>query len=1641
MYLKRANFSTNMKVNFYKLLHLSFWILVLSGQNMFAQTLFGNEWINFNQTYVKIKISQEGLYKVTFNQLSQAGFITQGFNPKNIQVFNKGKQIPVLVSGESDNSFDAQDEVLFYANTNNADLDKVLYENPNDLPNEEVSLFSDENYYFLTYNSTQPGLRYQIPNLSTSGLTPESYIIYKSRLNFASNYYPGEYILEAMSLSEYIEGEGYLGSLLSKAQTANYNLSTPNAVSTAEFSPSFSFYMAGRSNALSTNSGGNNHHLKLVVNSSLNFDTLYRGYKTVRKKLSAGLGTLPAQTAVSVSSIDDIGAVTDFQALSYLEILYARSTDLSGLKSLKFSVKNNKTTSLLRFGNASLGSPVLIDFTNGTLFNGEKNGSIVSFVVNNNQQEKTYFLADISQALSTILEPFKLRKFVASEIQPFLIITNKTLIYGANAYQTYNEVRGFQSVTAFTEDIYNEFYYGFHHPLALKNFCSWAINKGNTKPTYLLLLGKGYEFPKLNMVADLVPTMGFPASDNLLTSGLNGAVLEPGLATGRIPAKTNEEIINYLDKLKTYNGLSSFIWRKNILEVTGGKTFGEVSSFGSYQNSFYERAKSTFFGAKRIQIKKDVTTPITENQTERIINETKNGIALLTYFGHGSATGTEIAFGKASDQQNKDKPAIYLVNGCSTGACFGTANSLGEDFIIAKNNGAVGWIGTTSEGVASYLGSASNNYFSNWFNKLYGSSLAVGIKQGLKEFQNNNDKLNKAHTRQYIFLGDPTLKFHTPDKPDYQIENASLFVSLPNQNAASAKLSLKLKVENIGKAIPDSLTVKVSRTLPDNSIINILVFKVKPVYNTDTVSIELENSGLNVSGNNKIMVNIDAENKILEFNELNNQAVLDIFLPGNGVKTIFPIINGIVSSRALILKAQPDDLFTKNAEYLFEIDTVANFSSAFKKSSPIINAGLFPQWSPGFALENNKTYFWRAKLNLPDDKGGSWSASSFTYILEVANGFNVAKSDQFDNLKLKNIIYNTQKKAFEFKKIFYATSIYTEGDDGIAIGEKRFRTNQSVSFSNTAFEGITLVAMNPNIQGKFFSYPSPYNSTNGPVLVNGYTGQYFWNTNDPVQVDSLIRFINQIPANYHVIGFNGTKAAFNNLNEAAKNALKSFGLSKFELIKLGEPYMFWGMKGATPGTVLEFTADYTSSTPPRAQILQYFNDLPFPSDFGSIETNVVGPSQKWNNAEMVYFSNSFDKLNFDVIGLDEQKNETVVSNNVVGSKINLANIDAKKYPYLKIRTNIVDNTEFSIPDLKHWRIDYLPLAELSFNPENTHVFYADRLNEGDSVKWSIGVTNIYDYPTDSIKASYSILKPNNIIETKNLPALPGLKPGESKTVKITESTRNTEGKNVLTINLKQPDLYVFNNNISRNFEVNGDKKEPLVNVLFDGRLIVNGEIVSPKPLISINSIDENKFLLLNDTSTVDVFIKKEADNTFKRVAYAGNELKFSPSSSKQANTSQVEYKPATLTDGNYTLKVRSKDVSGNFQENDYIINFEVINESAITNFYPYPNPVVNSMKFVFTLTGLKIPERLRIFIYTATGKVVKTVTKEELGNIKIGNNISDFTWDGTDEFGDRLANGVYFYKVDISDSSDFKHRNTQGDTYFKNNTGKIYLLR
>ena len=285
-----------------------------------------------------------------------------------------------------------------------------------------------------------------------------------------------------------------------------------------------------------------------------------------------------------------------------------------------------------------------------------------------------------------------------------------------------------------------------------------------------------------------------------------------------------------------------------------------------------------------------------------------------------------------------------------------------------------------------------------------------------------------------------------------------------------------------------------------------------------------------------------------------------------------------------------------------------------------------------------------------------------------------------------------------------------------------------------------------------------------------------------------------------------------------------------------------------------------------------------------------------------------------------------------------------------------------------------------------------------------------------------------------------------------DTTLGLAGENSLWVEvnpfdtLHQIEKYHFNNLGEVKFKVNRDNINPILDVTFDAIHILNGDIVSGKPLITIQLHDENKFLALNDTSKFKVYLRKPGSSTnelisFQTPAY-GAAMRFTPAVLPK-NSCRIDWEPTLTDDGTYTLEVEATDRSNNESgKYNYKIQFEVVNKSSITEVLNYPNPFSTSTRFVFTLTGNEIPTHMKIQIMTVSGKIVREIMLNELGNVHVGRNITDYAWDGKDEFGDQLANGVYLYRV-ITDlnGENIEHRETDIDKYFKRGWGKMYLMR
>lgn len=263
----------------------------------------------------------------------------------------------------------------------------------------------------------------------------------------------------------------------------------------------------------------------------------------------------------------------------------------------------------------------------------------------------------------------------------------------------------------------------------------------------------------------------------------------------------------------------------------------------------------------------------------------------------------------------------------------------------------------------------------------------------------------------------------------------------------------------------------------------------------------------------------------------------------------------------------------------------------------------------------------------------------------------------------------------------------------------------------------------------------------------------------------------------------------------------------------------------------------------------------------------------------------------------------------------------------------------------------------------------------------------------------------------------------------------------------QPEMFHFNNVGFKTFFIGRDRRNPLLDVTFDGQHLMDEDIVSPKPDIVVTLRDENKKLALSDTSTIDLWLTYP-DGSNKKLAWNDPAVQFFPANTNsldKKNEARLEYRPTFTQDGDYELRANGHDATGNVAgKTDYRIRFKVITKSMISNVLNYPNPFSTSTCFVYTMTGAETPAQFRLQIMTVSGRVVREVTQAEFGPLRAGTHRSDFCWDGRDQFGDQLANGVYLYRIVAkkADGSDFENfGNDAVDGFFKHGFGKMVLLR
>ena len=190
------------------------------------------------------------------------------------------------------------------------------------------------------------------------------------------------------------------------------------------------------------------------------------------------------------------------------------------------------------------------------------------------------------------------------------------------------------------------------------------------------------------------------------------------------------------------------------------------------------------------------------------------------------------------------------------------------------------------------------------------------------------------------------------------------------------------------------------------------------------------------------------------------------------------------------------------------------------------------------------------------------------------------------------------------------------------------------------------------------------------------------------------------------------------------------------------------------------------------------------------------------------------------------------------------------------------------------------------------------------------------------------------------------------------------------------------------------------------------------PQISFETINGTK-LELNDhlTENEQLIVRLSDPLGINLTNETGHEIIITNLNSSDASTAtdKFYYDQNSITTGkiNFSiddniihLNVKAWDNANNPSEKEIKLFRNEENQFKIYNAFNFPNPFNDKTQFSFEVTK---DFDLKLDVYTLGGRRIKSINKF---NLPAGFNI--INWDGLDTFGQRIANGVYIYRIKVT---------------------------
>ena len=697
---------------------------------------------------IKVKVTQSGLYELSYNALQAAGMPVSTLDPRSFQLLHgyPRQEVAIQVQGESDGRFDPGDRILFYADP-------------------QFSRYVDYDIYFLTYGLVAQGSRMGSRSGNPDGLpVGTAWRVTHAEVNrYYDPLYPGR-DGDHWYWDDLRQPDRRTGSYTLQLQTPRNAASDPAARLT--------LWLQGYTDP----AADPDHRVSIAMNGSILGDVVeWNGKQAVRvtREVPAALlrdgdNTLTLSLPGAGTSIE--GCWFDAASLSY-------AISQGGTDQLQFNGDSGRRQyTLTGWSGASL---YVYDVTNPSsprqVSAFQWNGSTLR-IGDASTTPASYLVVPANRIRSPqALEPYYHMDDPAGGAD-YIIITHPDLATAANNLVQHRSARGLRAFSVDVRYIYDTFGTGRMDAEALRTFLQHAYASWPAPPpSYVLLMGDGsYDFKNYTgahaptlippYLAPVDPWWGETASDNrLVTFGINNL---PSLAIGRLPANTPAQANAIVAKIIQYE-TAPWPGDWNAYHVfVADKPDDRGNVFYPDSDQVYHLVTSPYIGL-RLYYGQGRSEPYFYSDASRLRADLRahldSGASIVTYNGHASwlqwAVDNFLDVDDVTQLRNGYRLPVVLEMTCFTSYFIHPLypNTLDETLVRYANGGAIATWGGTGLGVASGHGVLEYGFYQA-ITSQQKSNLGAAVLAGKMALAATGSNLDLLDT--YTLLGDPGLNIN-----------------------------------------------------------------------------------------------------------------------------------------------------------------------------------------------------------------------------------------------------------------------------------------------------------------------------------------------------------------------------------------------------------------------------------------------------------------------------------------------------------------------------------------------------------------------------------------------------------------------------------------------------------------------------------------------------------------------------------------------------------------------------------------------------------------------------------------------------------------------------------------------------------------